>query len=51
MRHPVKNESVTFNGKKWNVVKLACGYLWRITCGDEKRTINYETLLQLQHGK
>lgn len=46
-----KHERVKFSDKYWDVIPLACGYLWRITCGDEKRTINYETLLQLQHGK
>lgn len=47
----MKCSTITWSGKRWNVAKLACGYLWRITCGEEKRTINYETLLQLQHGK
>lgn len=43
----MRNVSVMFAGKRWAVDKLACGYLWRITCGAEKRTVNYDFLLQL----
>lgn len=46
-----RHERVKFANKYWDVIPLACGYLWRITCGTEKRTINHETLIQLQHGK
>lgn len=44
-------ERVKFADKYWDVIPLACGYLFRITCGTEKRTINHELLIQLQHGK
>lgn len=47
----MKASMVNFAGKQWSVTRLACGYLWRISCGDGSRTINHETLLQLQHGK
>lgn len=47
MSQPKSMTTVDFAGKLWQVTRLACQYLWRITCGSEKRTVNYEFLLQL----
>lgn len=48
MSQAISMNSVMFAGKRWSVTRLACQYLWRITCGTEKRTVNYEFLLQLR---
>ncbi len=47
MSQSISMTTVNFGGKQWKVTRLACQYLWRITCGTEKRTVNYEFLLQL----
>jgi len=41
---------VPFGGKMWDVTQMACGYMFRLTCGDKKISINFERLIQIEHG-
>ncbi len=43
--------AIRFAGKVWRVIPLACGYLWRLQCGDKQFTVNRDELIQLEHGK
>lgn len=50
----MKTSTVTWSGARWNVIPLACGYLWRLVNQSDNRkavTVNHETLIQIQHGK
>lgn len=33
---------ITFAGKMWDVVPMACGYIFRLTCGDRNLSVNFE---------
>lgn len=50
----MKTSTVTWSGARWNVIPLACGYLWRLSqVGSPMNsvTVNREQLIQIQHGK
>lgn len=50
----MKTSIVIWSGSRWNVIPLACGYLWRLVNQTDHRkavTVNHEMLIQIQHGK
>lgn len=48
MKLPTK---ILFAGKLWDVIPLACGYMWRLKSGDKQFPVNLDQLLQMEHGK